>query len=58
MLEYNSSMTNDVWEVVPGPVDRSVVGSRWICKIKYAVDDSVEKYKTRFVAKGMHRRNA
>jgi len=29
-----------------------VVGSRWIYKIKYAADDSVEKYKARFVAKG------
>eukprot|EP00253_Pinus_taeda_P001581 PITA_01581 len=29
-----------------------MVGSRWIYKVKYAVDDSVEKYKARFVAKG------
>eukprot|EP00253_Pinus_taeda_P014500 PITA_14500 len=50
--EYNSIMLNDVWEVVPRPQDRSVVGSRWIYKIKYAADDSVEKYKASFVAKG------
>eukprot|EP00253_Pinus_taeda_P027539 PITA_27539 len=50
--EYNSIMVNDVWEVVPRPQDRSVVGSRWIYKIKYAADDSVEKYKAKFVAKG------
>ena len=50
--EYNSIMTNDFWEVVPRPRDRSVVGSRWIYKIKYAADGSVEKYKSRFVAKG------
>jgi len=56
--EYNSSMINDAWEVVPGLVDRLVVGSRWTYKIKYAADDSVEKYKSRFVAKGMHRRKA
>ena len=50
--EYSSIMANDVWEVVPRPEDRSVVGSRWIYKIKYVVDDNIEKYKARFVAKG------
>ncbi len=49
--ECNSIMKNDVWEVVPRPEDRLVVGSRWIYKIKYAADDSIEKYKARFVAK-------
>eukprot|EP00253_Pinus_taeda_P035544 PITA_35544 len=50
--EYNSIMVNDVWEVVSRPQGISVVGSSWIYKIKYAADDSVEKYKTGFVAKG------
>eukprot|EP00253_Pinus_taeda_P024370 PITA_24370 len=50
--EYNSIMVNDVWEVVPRPQNISVVGSRWIYKIKYATDDSVEKYNAKFVAKG------
>eukprot|EP00253_Pinus_taeda_P017936 PITA_17936 len=50
--EYNSIMVNDVWEVVSRLQDRFVVGSRWIYKIKYATDDSIEKYKARFVAKG------
>jgi len=45
-------MTNDVWEVVPRPEDRSSVGLRWIYKIKYVAEDNVEKYKARFVAKG------
>eukprot|EP00253_Pinus_taeda_P002945 PITA_02945 len=50
--EYSFIMVSDVWEVGPRPQDRSVVGSRWIYKVKYAADDSVEKYKARFVAKG------
>eukprot|EP00253_Pinus_taeda_P014193 PITA_14193 len=50
--EYNSIMVNNVWGVVSRPQDKSMVGSRWIYKIKYAVDDSVEKYKARFLAKG------
>ena len=50
--EYSSLMTNDVWEVVPRPQERSVVGSRWIYKVKYAADGSIEKFTARLVAKG------
>ena len=45
-------MVNDFWEVVLRPQDRSMVGSRWIYKIKYAADDNVDTYKAKFVAKG------
>jgi hypothetical protein len=50
--EYQSIMTNVVWEVVPRPKGKSVVTSKWIYKIKHVVDDSIEKYKARFVARG------
>eukprot|EP00253_Pinus_taeda_P015910 PITA_15910 len=50
--KYNSIMVNDIWEVVPRPQNRSVVDSRWIYKVNYATNGSVEKYKARFVAKG------
>jgi hypothetical protein len=52
MEEYNSIMKNDVWEIVPRPEWKSVVTSRWLYKLKYAADDSIEKYKARFVARG------
>jgi hypothetical protein len=50
--EYESIVKNSVWEVVPRPIDKSVVDSRWIYKVKQAADGSVEKYKARFVARG------
>ena len=50
--EYESIMKNDVWEVVPRPQDKTVVTSKWLYKIKHAVDGSTEKYKARFVARG------
>ena len=50
--EYDSIMKNQVWEVVPRPEGTKVVGSRWIYKVKHAVDESVDKYKAHFVAKG------
>jgi hypothetical protein len=52
MEEYASIMKNDVWEVVPRPKGKKVVGSKWIYKVKHAADGSVDKYKARFVAKG------
>jgi hypothetical protein len=51
MEEYNSIMTNDVWEIVPRPEGKSVVTSRWLYKLKHAIDASIEKYKARFVAR-------
>jgi hypothetical protein len=56
MEEYASIMKNDVWEVVLRPEDKKVVGSKWIYKVKHAVDGSVDKYKARFVAKGFSQR--
>jgi hypothetical protein len=50
--EYDSIMRNDVWEVVPRPEGKSVVTSRWLYKIKYVADGSIEKHKARFVARG------
>jgi hypothetical protein len=49
--EYHSIMKNDVWEVVPRPKNKYVVSSKWIYKIKHAVDKSIEKHKERFVAR-------
>jgi hypothetical protein len=50
--EYKSIVKNDVWEVIPKPKEKSVVSSKWIYKTKHAVDDSIEKYKAGFVARG------
>jgi hypothetical protein len=52
MEEYQSIMKNDVWDIVCDREGKSVVTSKWIYKIKHAVDGSIEKYKARFVARG------
>ena len=49
--EYQSIMKNDVWDIVPKPENESVVSSKWIYKIKHAIDGSIEKYKAGFVAR-------
>eukprot|EP00253_Pinus_taeda_P006875 PITA_06875 len=55
MVEYDSIIRKNVWEVVPRPKDKSVVHSRWIYKVKQAADGSIEKIKARFVANGFSR---
>ena len=54
--EYQSIMKNDVWDVVPRPEGKSVATSKWIYKINHATDGSIEKYKTRFVARGFSKK--
>ena len=51
--EYDSIVRNSSWEIVPRPVEKSVVGSRWIYKVKQAANGSVEKYKARFFSRGL-----
>ena len=50
--EYDSIVRNNAWDIFPRPEGKSVVGSRWIYKVKQVADGSVEKYKARFVARG------
>ena len=50
--EHQSIMKNDVWDVIPRPEWKSVVTSKWIYKIKHAIEGSIEKYKARFMARG------
>ena len=45
-------MNNDVWDIVPKLEGKSVVSSKQIYKIKHAADESIEKYKSIFVARG------
>ena len=51
-LEFQSLIDNKTWELVPLPKDRKSIGCKWIYKIKYNADGSVERYKARLVALG------
>jgi hypothetical protein len=41
-----------VYEVVPRPKGRKVVGSKWVFRIKRGPDGAIQKYKARLVAQG------
>ena len=50
--EYDSIMKNETWELVDKPPRRKIIGTKWIWKVKYKADGSLEKYKARLVAQG------
>ena len=43
---------NETWDLVLISPQKKEIGCRWIYKVKYNVDGSVNRYKARLVAKG------
>ena len=50
--ELQALQSNDTWTLTLLPPHKTVIGCRWIYKIKYRADGSIERYKARLVAKG------
>ena len=50
--ELDAFHKNNTWHMVDLPPSQSVVGCRWVYKIKTKANGSVERYKARLVAKG------
>jgi len=43
---------NQRWELVDLPEDKSPIGLKWVFRLKYHADESIQKYKARLVTKG------
>ena len=50
--ELDALFRNRTWDLVDLPFDKSVVGCKWVFKIKTRSDGSIERYKARLSAKG------
>lgn len=50
--EISALEHNHTWDIVPLPLGKCLIGCKWVYRIKYNSDGSVEWYKVRLVAKG------
>ena len=50
--ELNQFTRNDVWELVPRPEDKSIIGTKWVYKNKLNELGEVVRNKARLVAQG------
>lgn len=51
-VELQALDDNHTWTLVDLPPGKVPIGCRWVYKVKYREDGSIEKYKARLVAKG------
>jgi Reverse transcriptase (RNA-dependent DNA polymerase) len=49
--ELQALEKNHTWDIVSLPQGKKPVGCKWVYKIKYNNDDTIERYKARLVAK-------
>lgn len=50
--EITALESTDTWTICTLPPDKTPIGCRWVFKVKFNVDGTVERYKARLVAKG------
>lgn len=50
--ELHALRQNHTCDLVPPPLNTNVIGSKWIFKIKFKEDGSLERYKAHLVAQG------
>ncbi|KAK3016014.1 hypothetical protein RJ639_006738 [Escallonia herrerae] len=50
--EISALEANNTWTLVPLPSRKRAIDSKWVYKVKFRPDGTVERYKARLVAKG------
>jgi histone deacetylase 1/2 len=54
--EHSALVKNKTWRLVPPPKGKNIIECKWVYKIKWKVDGSIDRYKARLVAKGYKER--
>ena len=50
--EIEALEANNTWTLVPLPLGKCPIGCKWVDRVKYLPDETIERYKDRLVAKG------
>ena len=50
--EIDALERNQTWKLVDLPPGKTPIGCKWVYRIKYKPDGSIDRYKARLVAKG------
>jgi histone deacetylase 1/2 len=54
--EYSALQHNKTWHLVPHPSGSNVIDCKWVYKIKWKSDSTIDQYKARLVAKEFKQR--
>jgi len=52
MVDEMTTLEKKTWDLVSLPRGKKIVGCKWVFTIKHIDDETIERYKTRLVAKG------
>ncbi|PRQ57405.1 putative RNA-directed DNA polymerase [Rosa chinensis] len=52
--EINALLKTNTWTLVASSPTQNTVGCKWVFRVKWKSDGSIERYKARLVAKGFH----
>lgn len=55
--ELTALHDNNTWTLMSLPCGKKAIGCKWVYKIKYKADGSIQNYKARLVVKGYTQHN-
>ena len=54
--DLSALQLNQTLDLVPLPAKKKAIGCRWVYKVKFHANGSLERYKARLVAKGYNQK--